>query len=82
MRSDRAVDRITDAVEDVFDDGRCVDAVIDRLTHQLVVKGLVGDIHHQKIHLQAFDLIDSDARMTLQALDFMDRNGVDEIGLA
>jgi hypothetical protein len=42
----------------------------------------VGDIHHQKIHLQAFDLIDSDARMTLQSRHFMDRDGVDEVGLA
>ena len=74
--------RVTAAVENIFDDGLRVHAVIERLAHELVVERLVGDIHHQEIHFQPFDLVDSHARKALQARHFMDRDGVDEIGLA
>ena len=50
---------ITDTIKDIFHYGRSVNGVIGRLTHQLVVKRFMGDIHHQEKHLQAFDLIDS-----------------------
>ena len=42
----------------------------------------MGDIHHQKIHLQALYLSTRDARMMLQSLHFMDRDSVNKVGLA
>ena len=42
VRADGPVHHITIAFVDVLDDRRRIDGVIDRLSHKLVVKGLMG----------------------------------------
>ncbi len=78
----RTVAGIADAVEDIANDRRRVDAVVRRLAHQFVVPGFEGEVNRQEKHPQPFDLIDAHARMIFQARHFMIGHVIDEIRLA
>ena len=78
----RAIDRVTDTVEYILDNGRGIHGIVDSLANELIIERFVSDIESQKKHPEPFDLLDFDARMALQPRHFMDRYVVDEVRLA
>jgi len=66
----------------MFHHHRWIDGVVDRLAHQLVVEGLVVDVHRDEIHAKAGNLFDPGARMFGYSIDFFDGQIADHVGLA
>ena len=78
----RTVAGIADAIENIANDRRRVDAVVRRLAHQFVVPGFEREVNRQEKHPQPFDLVDAHTRMLLQARHFVIGHVVDEIRLS
>src|SRR5262245_16019556 len=79
--AERPVHHRAVAVVDVLQHDVGIKRVVDRLAHQLVVEGLQGDIHAEKIHAKADDLLDPIARMPAYPVDVLDRHVADNVGL-